>query len=208
MSRITTFQLETKLKFALVSLCLFGCVQPWIVAPAGGLTLNAYDLAEWASLIPAQRATTPPLLVPLLLRLQFVIVGALLASIVQGRRQKLAASFAIAALAIGQLPPIEFALDINNLNYRQQFVLAIISLGVGFALLLPAARRVSRLVTLFGAGAGIATSAFGLSQAMALYSGFHLRSAIGAGFWITGLSYLALIAIALVESLNRRRAER
>lgn len=54
--------------YALVLIGLLGYAQPWIVAPAASMTLNAYDLAEWASLIPAQRGTAPPLLVPLLLR--------------------------------------------------------------------------------------------------------------------------------------------
>ena len=63
----------TLILYLLVTVGLAGYVLPWIVAPSAALTLNAYDLAEWTSLHPLQRQTSPPLLAPLELRLQLVI---------------------------------------------------------------------------------------------------------------------------------------
>ena len=169
--------------YALILIGLFAYAQPWIVADAGALSLNAYDLAEWASLVPAQRATTPPLLAPLLLRMQLAISGGLLGAIAAGRGQKLISAAAIALLAVAQLPPAEFVLDINNVNYRQQFALAALSLVAGGGLLL-ALRRASTLLPPALATIGLATSALGLSEALALYRGFKLEAAPGAGLWL------------------------
>lgn len=183
--------------YALLLLGLFGFVQPWIAAPTGALTLNAYDLAEWASLVPAQRATSPPLLAPLLLRLQLVILSVILAASVTGRWRKLAAVLAIAVLTAAQLPPFEFVHDLNNLNYRQQFFLAGVSLIAGFALLPLELPRVSRFVSMVLAVAGLATAMLGLSQSAALYDKFQLDPSPAAGAWIMGLSYIGMIVLNL-----------
>ena len=205
MSGRATARRATPLAFALAALCLFGYVQPWIVAPAGSLTLNAYDLAEWSSLVPAQRATSPPLLAPLLLRLPLTILCALLGAIAQGRGAKSLSAFAIVILALAQLPPVEFALDINNLNYRQQFSLAALSLIAGFSLMLRSGRRFTALVSLALSAAGVATSILGYAGAEALYQRFHLDPSPGAGLWIMILAWVAIGATAL-GSLRLARA--
>ena len=112
----------------LALLGLLGYLLPWAVASSAPMTLNAYDLAEWASLHPAQRQTTPPLLAPLLLRAQLVVLSSIIALSVS---QRWVAAAAVVALALAQLPPFEYVYDIANLNYRQQFVLALVSLVAG-----------------------------------------------------------------------------
>ena len=187
----------SSLIYALVLGGLFGYVQPWIVVPSGSMTLNVFDLAEWASLIPTQQVTSPPLLVPLLLRLQPVILSLLLGVIASGRKRMALTALAICLLATAQLPPFEFVNDINNLNYRQQFILAAASLVAGFFLLPLEPRRVSTFVMLALPAVGIVTAALGLSEAGALYRQFQLDAAPGAGIWILGLSYVATITISL-----------
>ena len=193
----------SSLVYALVVVGLLGYVQPWIVAPSGPMTLNAFDLAEWASLIPTQRGTSPPLLVPLLLRLQPVILSLLLGLIAAGPKRMALTAAAICILSTAQLPPFEFVYDINNLNYRQQFILAAASLVAGFLVLPLEPRRVSTFVMLALAAVGIVTAAFGLSEAEALYRQFQLDAAPGAGIWILGLIYAALIIIALRQIMRR-----
>lgn len=194
------------LMVALVLVGLAGYLLPWIVASSGPMTLNAYDLAEWASLIPAQRGTSPPLAVPLLLRTQPVLLSLLLGLIAVGRREMAISAIAICLLAIAQLPPFEYVYDINNLNYRQQFVLAGVSLVAGFALLPLKRGRISAILKLALAIAGVVTAALGLSGAMALFSQYGLAAADGAGIWIMGLCYAAMIALALYGIVRTRGA--
>lgn len=190
--------------FALIIVAYCGYALAWIVVPAGSMTLNGHDLAEWASLVPAQRATSPPLLAPLLLRLQPLMLSLLLGGIAVGRRRMAMSAAAICLLAAAQLPPFEFVYDINNLNYRQQFGLAACSLIGGFCLIPLQSRRLSQMVMLSIAATGLVTSAFGLSMALELYGAFELDAVAGAGIWILGLSYAGLIASALRELLRSR----
>ncbi len=191
---------------ALIAVACCGYALPWIVVPAASMTLNGHDLAEWASLVPSQRATSPPLLAPLLLRFQLVMLSMLLGVIAAGRRRMAIAAVAICLLWAAQLPPFEFVYDINNLNYRQQFSLAAFSLIAGLCLIPLQTRRPSLLVFLSIAAAGLVTSALGLSMALGLYGAFELDAVAGAGIWVLGLSYVALIAIAFREMpVSRRR---
>lgn len=189
---------------ALIVVACCGYALPWIVAPAASMTLNGHDLAEWASLVPSQRATSPPLLTSLLLRLQLVMLSLLLGVIAVGRRRMAMSAVAICLLAGAQLPPFEFLYDINNLNYRQQFSLAALSLIAGLCLILLRSRILSLMVVLSIAAAGLVTSFLGLSMALKLYLAFSLDAAPGLGIWVLGLSYVALIANALREILTLR----
>jgi len=205
MSRRIESHSASMLMVALVLTGLGGYLLPWIVASSGPMTLNAFDLAEWASLVPAQRVTSPPLIVPLLLRTQLLLLSLLLGVIAVGRKEMAIAALAICLLATAQLPPFEYVYDINNLNYRQQFILAAVSLVAGL-LLLPLGRRwIALAVKLALAISGIGTAALGLSGAMALFSHFELAAAQGAGIWILILCYAAVIALALHEITFIRR---
>ena len=189
------------LSYALILAGIVGVAQPWIVAPAASMTLNATDLAEWASLIPTQRATAPPLLTPLMLRLQLWIL-ALQIGLLAGRGRAMALSaMAVCLLAVAQLPPFEFVYDANNLNYRQQFGLALSSALAGLVLLPFRRRGIQALLMGALAATGIVTSAIGLSQAIGLYASFGLHAASGAGLWILVTSYIGMVAIALGDGL-------
>lgn len=187
----------------LVLVGFLGYIQPWIVVPTGSMTLSAFDLAEWASLIPAQRATSPPLLAPLLLRLQPVILCLILGAVADSRAKMAIAAIAILLLAAAQLPPFEYVYDINNLNYRQQFFLAIVSLIGGIAAI--PLRRLSlvALATMVLPIVGLVSSLLGLAQAEALYRSFQLGAASGAGIVILSLSYLALLALSARGVISR-----
>ena len=182
---------------------LLGYIQPWIVAPTGSMTLSAFDLAEWASLVPAQRATSPPLLAPLLLRLQPVFLCLILGAVVDRRAKIVISAIAILLLAAAQLPPFEYVYDINNLNYRQQFFLAITSLIGGLAAILLRQQRLVALATIVLPAAGLVTAAIGLAQAEALYRQFQVGATSGAGIVILSLSYFALLALSARGMISR-----
>lgn len=192
--------------FALIAVALFGYALPWVVAPVGSMTLNGHDLAEWASLVPSQRATSPPLLAPLLIRMQPLMLSLLLGVIATGRLRMASSAAAICLLAAAQLPPFEFVYDINNLNYRQQFSLAALSLIAGLCVIPFQARRVLLMAAALVASVGLVASALGLFTAIELYGAFELDAVPGAGLWLLGLSYVAVIAITLREILTWDRA--
>ena len=125
---------------------LLGYLLPWAVAPSAPMTLNAYDLAEWTSLHPAQRHSSPPLLAPLLLRAQLVILSLTFALVVSRRPWRLISAATVAILALAQLPPFEYVYDIANLNYRQQFGLALASLIAGLVATRVECRRIIQLL--------------------------------------------------------------
>lgn len=170
------------------------------------MTLSAFDLAEWASLIPAQRATSPPLLAPLLLRLQLVMLCLILGTVADSRAKAATAAIAILLLAVAQLPPFEYVYDINNLNYRQQFFLAVASLIGGFAAIPLRQQRLVTLATIVLPIVGLVTSIAGLTQTEALYRQFQLGATIGAGIVILSLSYLALLAFSAYSIISRLQA--
>jgi len=193
------------LSISLALVGLFGFAQPWIVAPSGSMTLNAFDLAEWTSLHPAQRATSPPLLTPLMLRLQLLILSATLGALATGRRTRACAAIMILVLTLAQLPPLDIVYDINNLNYRQQLFLAAASLIASICLFALNGRRISLFATVALPVIGVASACYGLAQAAGLYHYFALEAAAGAGIWILILSYIGIMAIALANLAQERR---
>ena len=171
-------------------LCIFvagalvGYLLPWIVAPSAPMSLNAYDLAEWVSLHPSQHHTTPPLHTSLLLRAHLVLLSVLFATVSVGGRSRLVVALGILGLAAGQLPPPEIVLDPGNLNYRQQFGLALTSLVAGLLLLGLMQRRLRALALAVVPLIGIVAAVHGLSQAFEVYALLHTRGTIGLGPWI------------------------
>lgn len=184
---------------------LVGLLLPWLVAPAAGMTLNAYDLAEWASLHPAQRSSNPPLVVPLLLRVQLLILCALTGLVARGKMQKQVAALVIVALAIAQLPPIEFVNDIGNLNYRQQFGLALGGMVLGIAALLWKNRRWQPIFVAGFSLVGALTAIGGARLALDVYASLASGGGMGLGVWFTVAAYACLIALGLLALGTRVR---
>lgn len=160
---------------------------PWISNPGRSLSLGAYDLAEWSSLHPTVKATTPPLLTCFLIR--FPLVG--LAWIVGFHSKDLITkpmllplvhTITVVLIAISLLPPLEFfTIASGDPNYQQQFVLAIAaSIGgvIGLSGLLKALQPIilpAIILTI------VLTSVLGLSQSLRLMLDFQLPSKVGIG---------------------------
>ena len=186
--RVDSKREHSLLRIMLLLLGLLGYLLPWAVAPSAPMTLNAYDLAEWTSLHPAQRQTTPPLLAPLLLRAQLVMLSLAIALSVS---QRWVAAAAVAALALAQLPPFEYVYDIANLNYRQQFALALVSLAAGLAATRLRHRRMTLLLLILLPAAGIVSVFAGVGQAL---EAFWQPADTGFGPWLLTASYVGIAA--------------
>ena len=161
------------------------------------MTLNAYDLAEWSSLHPAQWNTSPPLVLAFLLRLQLVILSFIIGLLANGKASITLSAIIIMLLAVAQLPPFEFVKDINNLNYRQQFFLALASITGGIALLRLNMKRITLLALIALPFVGVLSAAYGQNQAMALYAHLQQEAAAAAGLWILVASYGGMVAIVI-----------
>lgn len=178
---------------------------PWLVTDIAALSFGAYDLAEWATLPSAAKATQPPLLAALLLRLVLTAITLLVALWAGDRRGATGwwASLAVVALlAVTQLPPLEFfTIAQNDPNYGQQFMLAVASLVIGVGLLL-APRGTWRLwLAAAVAATGAAMSYAGASEALALARGFGLAARPGGGVWLA----VGLFATAALVGLASTR---
>ncbi len=179
--RLTT-ALATLLMLALYAL-------PWLVNPGVSLTPGAYDLAEWTSLHPAVRGETPALLTSFLLRLPLVCVGLLIAFSARGN--KLVPAIAVLLIAAGLLPPLEFVRALGDVNYQQQFALALITLvggAIGLSGIL--ARRHQAIVVTI-AMIGAAASIVGLFNGYQLMRWFELPVQIGVGGVLLALAFAA-----------------
>lgn len=163
---------------------------PWLANPAAGLTLGAYDLAEWVSLHAGARAASPPLLPVLLLRLPLVLLTFMVA-ISPALNLWLRLLFVLLASA-ALLPPLEFfASDLADPNYRQQVMLAAATLLVGLAALNRAFKRYATPILAALMIAGVVVVIWGNLWGLALMQAFQLPTRLGVG----GVLYTALLLI-------------
>ncbi len=188
----SNLSLFVPLFLAITLLCY---ILPWVTTPASALSLGAYDLAEWASLHPIVRETTPYLWSSLALRLPLAVIGILIASDISQTPNRTLFGMAIVLLtAIALLPPLEFfTIYRDDANYRQQFLVAVGTLITG-AIVLP--RRLATvkpfLLSLIAA-IGAVSASIGLNQSLRLLQNFNLPIQIG----ISG--YILIIALGVLS---------
>jgi len=187
---------------------------PWVDHISAGFTMNGFDLAEWASLHPAVRSSSPPLLTSFLLRVPQIAVAiglALTASALAEPRWRAIGWAAALLVALRYLPPVEFWQSARgDPNYRQMALLTTLGvLGVGIAAWLRrlAARWLALgavLVAIAGAAAGWA----GLSRADELLDNFEIATITGSGPLIyTGAAVAVGLLVAwIVQAESWRRA--
>lgn len=167
-------------------LALLAYVTPWIVNPSAGLTLGAYDLAEWASLHPEVRNSSPALLTSLLLRLPlslFALLVGFCAPLPALRSYGWWVAFMIVLfLTASALPPLEFFIEAReDTNYQQQFLLSCLALFGGLIGLAGILSRFRAYMTILVALIVIVTSVMGLFQARQLMIGFSMPVVVGYG---------------------------
>ncbi|MBN1284702.1 MAG: hypothetical protein JXB47_04825 [Anaerolineae bacterium] len=195
-SRQTLVRYLPALGFALA---LLACYLPWIAHPAAALAPNAFDLAEWAGLHPAERYGAPPLVTPGLLRLAVAFCGAGLAfSVPWGWAPGL-------WVAATLLPPLDFFRNAGeDPNFRQMFVIAVgAAVGV-LASRLP--RRVQDWPVIATAALGGLAAMTGLVRAKTLVDDMY-GAGVGIGGPLALLGFLLAIGGALLWEGARQSPE-
>lgn len=186
-------------QYLLVSLALIAYCLPWLLNPGVSLSYGVYDLAEWTSLHPAVRESSPPLLLTLILRLPLIYVTAIVAF---SQLPVLPRAAFVTIIMVALLPPLEFFTQYSgDPNYRQQFALSIVALlvgGIGLSGFLvpwyPAIRIIGSAVV------GV-TAAWGLEQAYTLMTDYYLPVHIGLG----GLLFITLCGCIIIIQIQATR---
>lgn len=173
-------QIKTLLWWMLVGLALLSYCLPWVHNPGISLSLNAYDLAEWATLHPAIRAASPSLMTSLLLRLPLPALALAIAlSSLQSKSLKL---MLICIAAVALLPPLEFfSSNLEDINYRQQFILAMSTLLGGVFGLTGFSQKRRYILAIALLAVGLLTTLIGVTQAYGLLVEFLLPVQYGIG---------------------------
>jgi hypothetical protein len=171
---------------------------PWYVHDTAAFTTNAFDLAEWTSLHPAVRSSSPPLLASFLLRfpqVMLVFAVALAANGLHDPRSRWIWRAAALIPALRFFPPSDFFTGASaDPNYRQMLLLFGLCAGsVMVAILLErAAVRWQSALLIAALAVGVIGGWWGLSRAGVLLDNFEIDVRIGAG--VIGLSMAAAAA--------------
>lgn len=186
--------------FALVAYLL-----PWVVNTAGGLTLSAYDLAEWMSLHPA---THPDRIPSLALRSQLLIITLLITWTVSKPLLTYGWWFRLTVLGllvIAQLPPPEFLAWTGDLNQRQQAFLAVISLIAGIIGLTGILQRFRYYLLIPVLIIGIGMNVYALAQVIPRMQEFGLQPQLGIGGFVLAAVYSVLLigVFQMLRNANR-----
>jgi hypothetical protein len=167
----------------LIALMLLAYIAPWVVGRSASFTFGAYDLAEWTSLHPTVRNTSPPLLTTLLLRAPLAIIGLMAAyALMRYRPHRVLVVVLVIVLTVAQLPPLDFfTIGRGDPNHQQQFALAVVTLVGGFAALLGVISRFGLWIAAALGATGVVASGVGLAQAVALMQQFNLSVQVALG---------------------------
>lgn len=175
---------------------------PWYTHSTAGFTMNGFDLAEWSSLHPAVRSSSPPMLTSFLLRaplLALVAALALVSNRLHDPRMRWVLRGLAAVCALRFVPPADFfSSATNDPNYRQMALLSALSfVAVVVATLLYRVPERGQLglaavIMLAGTAAGWA----GLSRSKLLLDNFEIVVRVGPGF--IGYGVLALVLVGIV----------
>ena len=184
-----------------IGVVLVGYFLPWVLTRASSLSLGAYDLAEWSSLHPVVRQTVPFLWTTLALRIPLAVVGILLAAYVRKKTGSLViAAIVLLATAGALLPPLEFFTTYrDDPNYRQQFTLSLLTLVIGFSVIIGKLKRLQTGMLIGVSVLGVIASAIGLYQANSLLQGFELHTAIGLGGVVTSIAFAAVAYLHITK---------
>lgn len=177
-------------------------VTAWVAHDITGMTLNAYDWAEWTTLTPAERQSTPALMAGFWLRLHMV----LLVLIFVGGASSLGwRKLGISIVVVGsllQMPPPEFVANFQDINYQQQAMFALVSLvmGAGFVVVQPSSKWLGIIIGSVGLVACVA----GLEAGLRVIAPFELDVSIGWGFGMMLVGYGLLWVVSVLSKLKRR----
>jgi len=176
------------LRLGCLVLAAVACYLPWLWHPAAALSPGVLDLAEWASLAPGMRGGPVAMLPSLLLRACMGLLAWATWAGADSRQSRRAVTWLQRALAVVLvlvlLPPADFLLTTcSDLNYCQQFGIAVVTAGSMFAASV-LRLRLEKWVAGLAVGALLASAVCGVAGLMLstqLSGAMGVRLAIGAG---------------------------
>ncbi|MCL4253182.1 MAG: hypothetical protein KJ043_05320 [Anaerolineae bacterium] len=190
-------------------LTLIAYTLPWVIGESASLTFGAFDLAEWASLHPANRALSLTLLTSFLLRMPLVCLAWIIAFNAPPYPFKSASwwihTLLCLILVILSTPPLEFlTIFRDDVNYIQQASLTLVA-GVGCAIGLGGIFKKYRVYIAILAGIiGIITSIWGVINGYTLLSDFQINVSVGIGIIISVVMFVIMCGYGWRESKRRR----
>jgi hypothetical protein len=173
----------------------------WVSNPAAGLTFNVYDLAEWTTLHPVVQTENPVLVTSALLRVPWLCTAVILGFSAQRFRWAYATGVIIVAVAL--LPPIEFVRFSDNINYRQQFGIAVLTLILGLIGVSGVLKRYAVWIIAVAALIGGIASAVGVSRALSLSAGFSISTTIGFGAIAAVIIFAVICVWAIATKIGQ-----
>ncbi|MBC8097973.1 MAG: hypothetical protein H7Y11_00895 [Armatimonadetes bacterium] len=193
-TRLTNLARSPNVPFAvLLLLALTAYLLPWVLHPGISVSLGGYDLAEWVSLHIPER----PLLTMLLLRLPPACIAVLCAfrwGYPRFTRAWWLALGVVLAMGIALLPPLEFfTIFRDDPNYRQQFMLALSTVGIGALGLSGMLARLHKMIIVICCLAAMIASIIGLQGTWGLFAGLRLPTQLGLGSVLFCLWMLLII---------------
>ncbi|MBN1563190.1 MAG: hypothetical protein JXA10_05080 [Anaerolineae bacterium] len=194
-----------------LGLALVCYMLPWYTHDTAGFTTNAFDLAEWASIHPAVRSSSPPMLTSLLLRwpLVAVIIGlALTANRFEDARVCWVVRGVALLLALRLISPSDFFANASDdPNYRQMAQLTAASvIGILVAIMLfRLAQRWQNAVLVGVLLIGVLAGWQGLADAGTLLDNFEIAVSIGPGIIGYTLCMGLVLMVAIWSKLSMRQ---
>lgn len=195
-------QLQSFLIFAFLTIALIGYFLPWLITPAVGLQMGAYDLAEWTSLVPSVRQASPLLWPVLALRLPLAIIGIVLSTNISKNCLTWGMLFLILTV-ITLFPPLEFfTIYRDDMNYRQQFAIAVCTVFIGIISILQQSQSKHTILTVVLCIAGSIACGIGMIQAYRFMQDFKVPMSVGTGGFLT---IIGLLSVAILGILKQSR---
>lgn len=175
---------------------------PWYAHPTAAFTTSAHDLAEWTSLHPAVRSSSPQLLTTFYLRvpqLALIAALALTANRMRDARGRWVLRAAALLLGLRFMPPGEFFTTMHNdPNYEQMAYFTAAGIGINaaawFMSRLPSRGQDAALVLVLVLGTLAAWQ--GLAEAKTLLENFEIEVTTGLG--IIGYTLASSSVVLLV----------
>ncbi len=185
----------------LLSIALVACFLPWFYQPVAALRPGVLDAAEWITLAPAARASAPPLLASLPLRLLLGLAAVALAwemVNVRGAGQRAIFGVIMALALLMLFPALEvFTGAFSDPNYQQQALVFVITL-LGCGLVAVMRRPAPRMQLAVALAAGLC-GIWGMLEGLSFFQAYAVPAVPGVGAVVFHTALLLLLVLKMAQ---------